>query len=30
MTFTSFDAVFFTIALLVPGFIWESILHLGS
>jgi hypothetical protein len=28
MTFTSFDAVFFTIAFLVPGFIWESVLHL--
>src|SRR5437660_12752474 len=28
MTFTSFDAVFFTVAFLVPGFIWESVLHL--
>jgi hypothetical protein len=28
MTFTSFDAVFFTTAFLVPGFIWESVLHL--
>jgi hypothetical protein len=28
MTFTSFDAVFFTVAFLVPGFIWESALNL--
>ena len=28
MTFASFDAVFFTIAFLVPGFIWESVLRL--
>jgi len=28
MTFTSFDAVFFTVAFLVPGFIWESVLSL--
>lgn len=28
MTFTSFDAVFFTLAFLVPGFVWESVLHM--
>jgi hypothetical protein len=27
MTFTSFDAVFFTVAFFVPGFIWESVLR---
>ena len=28
MTFNSFDTVFFTVAFLVPGFVWESVLHL--
>ena len=28
MTFNSFDAVFFTVAFLVPGFVWESVLHM--
>ena len=28
MTFNSFDAVFFTAAFLVPGFVWESVLHM--
>ena len=28
MIFTSFDAVFFTVAFLIPGFIWEMVLHL--
>ncbi len=28
MTFSSFDAVFFTVAFLVPGFVWESVLHM--
>ena len=28
MTLTSFDAVFFTVAFLVPGFVWESVLHM--
>ena len=28
MTFNSFDAVFFTVAFLVPGFVWESVSHM--
>jgi hypothetical protein len=28
MTFNSFDTVFFTAAFLVPGFVWESVLHM--
>ena len=28
MTLTSFDDVFFTVAFLVPGFVWESVLHM--